>query len=133
MPGSFVSTRSSRCPADADPSATLTCPLTQPADARGKALKRHPLPREPDPAMQVLVLGEELEHQLVGAMQVARVPRKRDPPERAFALAEQGPDVLGNEARDFEGVGDPCVPCLRADVVSIVEGDRSTTLEHEHR
>src|SRR2546430_4451993 len=31
------------------------------------------------------------------------------PPERPLALAEQGPDVLGNEARDVERVGDACV------------------------
>src|SRR2546422_1779440 len=53
-------------------------PLAQPADARGQSLERHPLLREPDPAMQVLVLGEELEHQAISAMQVARVARRSE-------------------------------------------------------
>src|SRR2546426_827309 len=83
--------------------------------------------------MQVLVLGEELEHQAISAMQVARVARQRHPPERPLALAEQGPDVLGNEARDVERVGDACVPRLGANVVAVIEGHRSATLEAEHR
>src|SRR2546427_13280500 len=109
-------------------------PLAQPADARGQSLERHPLLREPDPAMQVLVLGEELEHQAISAMQVARVARQRHPPERPLALAEQGPDVLGNEARDVERVGDACVPRLGANVVAVIEGQdrKSTRLNSSH-
>src|SRR5439155_178253 len=100
-------------------------PLTQPADAGGQALERHPLLREPDPAAQVLVLGEELEHQAVGAVQVGGVARKRHPPERPLALAEQGPDVLRNEDRALERVGDPGVPLLRPDVGAVIEGERA--------
>src|SRR5260370_9719282 len=66
-------------------------------------------------------------------MEVGCVTRKGYPPEGTLAFAKQGPDVLGNEAGDLESIGDSGVACLRADVVAVVDGDGSTTLERDHR
>ena len=66
-------------------------------------------------------------------MQVVRVTREHHPPERSLAFAEQRADVLGHESRNLECVGDAGVTGLGTDVVAVVEGDRSATLEREHR
>src|SRR3989442_1271064 len=70
-------------------------PLAQPADARGQALERHPLLREPDPAMQVLVLGEELEHR--------RSVRCRSPASPESATHRNGPLPSQNRGRMYSG------------------------------
>src|SRR5438132_14418073 len=74
-------------------------PLPQPADTGGQPLERDALLRQRDPAPQVLVLGKQLEHEAIGAVQVSDVARQRYPPERTLPLAEQRPDVLRHEAR----------------------------------
>ena len=51
-----------------------------------------------------VVLGEQLEHGLVGSADVGRVAGERHPAERALALAEQRPDEGGHETREVEGV-----------------------------
>ena len=48
---------------------------------------------------QRLVVGELVEHGLVGGADVGRVARQRRPPERSLALAEQRPDVGRQETR----------------------------------
>ena len=53
--------------------------LAQPADARRQPLELDPLARERDPAPQVLVVRKQLEHQLVGARDVARDRRRARP------------------------------------------------------
>src|SRR5207247_10252746 len=73
-----------------------TLALSQPADAGGQSLEGATLPGEPDPARQVLVLGEQLAHQAVGTADIVRIAAQRDPTERPLPFAEQGPDVLGD-------------------------------------
>ena len=106
--------------------------VAQPADARRQALERHALLGHADPARERLVLREELEHGLVGALDVRRITGQRHPAERALALAEQRPDEGGHEAREVEGVGDAGGLRLGADVVAVVEGDGAGRLEREH-
>src|ERR671927_370782 len=104
--GSLVSTRSSFCAASGVPSATVTWPAwierpmpTPPpwwidthdaplatltiALSSGQALKGDLLLGHPDPARERLVLGEHVEHGLVGGRDVRGVARERRPPERA--------------------------------------------------
>ncbi len=108
-------------------------PLPQPADPGRQPLERHPLLRQADPAGEVLVLGEQLERQAVGARQVLGVPRQRHPAERSFPLAEERPDVFGHEPRDRERVGDAGVSGLGANVVAVVERHRPALAQREHR
>ena len=67
---------------------------------------------ELDPAADVLLVAEQLEDRLVRRVDVGRIARQRDPPERPLALAEERPDVGGHEAGIGEGV-----------VVAVVGGD----------
>ena len=74
--------------------------LAQPADARRQPLKCDPLARQRDPAAQMLVVRKQLEHQVVGARDVLRIAGQRHPAKRSLPLAEERPDVLGNESRE---------------------------------
>ena len=76
--------RARRC-APADPGRRRA---RAPAESSGRALR----PRE------------HLERELVGRVDVGRIARQRRPAERALALAEERPDVLGHEAGDLERV-----------------------------
>ena len=60
-----------------------------------------------EPAVQAVVVREQLEHRGVGARDVLRVAAQRDPAERAPTLAELIADVRRNEARVGECVGEP--------------------------
>src|SRR3989442_3942440 len=102
--------------------------LAQPTDARRQALERYASLRQRDPPAQVVVLREQLQRQPVGALQVPRLARQRDPAERPPPLAEQRPDVLGYESRDLERLLEPGVGGLSADVVAVVERDGAPPL-----
>src|SRR5689334_7922865 len=52
--------------------------LPEPANARGETLKVHLLARELDPAPQVRVIREELEHQFVRPREIALVTGERN-------------------------------------------------------
>ena len=93
-----------------------------PADARRQALEGDPLARHVEPAVEVRIVGDQLLHALVGAVDVLGIARQRDPAERADAAAEQRPDIGGDEAGEVERVGDAHVLGFLADVVAIVEG-----------
>ena len=82
---------------------------------------------------QRLVLGEEVEHGLVGGGDVARLARQRGPAERALALAEQRPDVGGDEAREVERALVAAQLRLGADRVAVVEDLGAGVHEADHR
>src|SRR5690606_11321383 len=107
--------------------------LAQPADPRGKALELDLLARYRDPAPQVLILREQLEDEVVRAVDVLQIARQRHPPERTLPLAEERTDVRRDEARVREGVGEPGVLRLAAEVVPVVEGNRAASHELHHR
>ena len=115
---------------DAEPRALA---LPEPADARRQSLKLDPLLRERDPATQMLVVRKQLEHQLVGARDVLRIAGERDPAERSLPLAEERPDVLGDESGNVERVAQAGVERDRANVVAVVERHRAALLQLEHR
>src|SRR5439155_8678686 len=90
--------------------------LSEPTDAGGKSLKFYFFLRERDPAAQMLVVGKQLQRQIVRALDVFRIPRERDPTERTLPSAKQRSDVLRNEAGDVEGVAKPGIERDSADV-----------------
>src|SRR2546426_5271425 len=97
--------------------------LSKPTDAGGKPLKFYLLLRERDPAAQMLVVGKQLERQIVRALDVFRISRERHPTERALPFTKQRSDVLGYEAGDVEGVAKSGIECDGADVVPVIECD----------
>src|SRR4051812_9781708 len=62
----------------------------KPADPSRQTLEVHFLPRYRNPAGEMLVVREKLEHQLVGARDVFRIAGQSDPAERSLAFAEEG-------------------------------------------
>src|SRR6202042_1853173 len=70
---------------------------THPADPRRQSLKFDALARHVEPAVQMWIIGNELLHLLVGAVDILGVPRERNPAERADAAAEERPDVRRHE------------------------------------
>ena len=80
------------------------------------------------------LLGEGLEHRVVGHRDVRRIARERRPAERSRAATEERPDELGHETRDLERLAHAAeVGHLAAQVVAVVEGDRAPRLQREHR
>src|SRR5208283_4785035 len=91
--------------------------VAEPADARGEPLELHPLAREPDPALEVAVVGDGREDGVVGDGDVGGVAAERYPAERPLADAEERPDVLGDEADDVVRLLGARLLGPRADVV----------------
>ncbi|GAA3678162.1 hypothetical protein GCM10022203_09960 [Micrococcus yunnanensis] len=106
--------------------------VAQPADAGRQALELHELGGAVEPAVQVLVLGEQLLQGLVGHADVLRVAGERGPAERAEALAEQRADVGRDEARELERAGVAGLAGLVADGVAVVEHLGADVLEADH-
>ena len=113
--------------------ATVALAGAEPADPRGKALELHALLREAEPAVQAVVIREQLEHRRVGARDVLGVTAQRDPAERSPALAELIADVRGHEPRVGERVGEATDSRLVAQRVAVVEHLRAATLILDHR
>src|SRR6478609_82507 len=87
----------------------------------------------PDPLVQAVVVGEEVEHGLVRGRDVARVARERSPAERTLALAEERTDVGRHEPREVERPVVAAEPGLVADRVAVVEDLGAGVLELDHR
>src|SRR5687768_14313666 len=79
--------------------------LSEPADARRQTLERDPLACHVDPTREMCIVREQLQHQLVGAMDVGGVARQCHPSERALPFAEQRADICGHEAGERECIG----------------------------
>ena len=72
----------------------------EPADPRGQPLEGDALRRELEPALQQLVVREELPQRLVDRGDVRRIAGESGPAERPDPAAEERPDVRRHEARD---------------------------------
>ena len=106
--------------------------IAEPADARGQALKADALLRELDPAAENFIVREHLQHEPIGAMNVGRLARKRDPAERPASFAKQRANVGGNEAGEVVGVLHALLEGERANVVAVIECHRAEFLERQH-
>ena len=106
--------------------------VAEPADPCRQPLVRDPIARHPDPPGERLVLRELLEDRAVGRRDVGRVARQRRPPERAFPLAEQRPDVRRDEPRVGERPLEAAVLRLRTQVVAVVEDLGAGVEERDH-
>ncbi len=107
--------------------------VAEPADAGGQAFELDVLGGGVEPAVQGLVLGEELLERGVGDLDVLRVAGERDPAERAEAFAEEGADVGGHEAGEGEGAVVAGLARFVADRVAVVEHLGAAVLELDHR
>src|ERR1700693_2194863 len=96
--------------------------VAEPADAGWKSLKLHFFLRHLDPALEMLIFWEHLEHQLISSSDVGSFAGKRGPAERAFALAGKRANVGRNEAGKVVGVFDSGLVREGANVVGVVEG-----------
>ncbi len=104
-----------------------------PADARRQALELDTLARHVEPVMQMRVVGDQLLHLGVGAIDILRLARQRGPAERPYTAAEQRPDVGRHETRESEGVGHALVQRHLADIVAVIEGGGALFMEGQHR
>ncbi len=107
--------------------------IAQPADARGQPLEVDALARHAHPAGEGLVLREEAQDLLVGAVDVFGIAGERHPAERALAATEERADERGHEAGEVHRVLDARAQRLPAQVVAVVEDDRAHLVEVEHR
>ena len=80
-----------------------------------------------------VLVAEQLEDRVVGRGDVGRVAGERDPAERALALAEQRPDVGGDEAGVGEGVLVAVLLRDAAQRVAVVEGLGAVRAERADR
>src|ERR1700733_6730593 len=85
---------------------TMTLPQAHPANARRQSLKMESRARHIEPLMQVRIVRNQLLDLGVGLVDILRITRQGHPAKGADAAAKQRPNVFGNEARYFEGVGD---------------------------
>ena len=106
--------------------------LAEPADPRGEPLEGDLRAGLLDPGAQVHVVREKREHQLVEAGDVARVARERGPAERPLALAEERPDVRGDEAGEGERPIEAALAGLVANRVAVVEYFGALVHEADH-
>src|SRR5260370_17640983 len=67
--------------------------VAQPANSRRQTLEFDALLRQLDPASQMLLLREHLQHQLVRPCNIGSFSVKDGPAERSFAFAKQRPDI----------------------------------------
>ena len=107
--------------------------VAEPADPGRQPLERDLVLGGADPALQVVVLREQLEDGAVGGGDVLRVAGERGPAERALALAEQRPDVGGHEAGEGERALVAALAGLVADRVAVVEDLGAGVQEADHR
>src|SRR4029453_12918830 len=105
----------------------------KPANPCWQALEADLRSRAAQPLLQPRVVREELQDGSVGDLDVARISRQRDPPERALALTKQRPDVGRHEAREVEGPYAAAQSCFVADRIPVVEDLSPGILEFHHR
>ena len=78
--------------------------ITQPADPRRQPLERHLFSSQFQPAVQMLILREQLHDRFVRGVDIFRIAGERHPAEGAFSLTKQRPDIGRYEARIIEGL-----------------------------
>src|SRR5215467_10165216 len=113
-------------------SKSVALSIAQPTDTGGKPLKFHSFLRQVDPAAEMLVIWEHLQHQFVGASDIGRFTGECSPAKWPFPFAEQRPDIGGNKAGKIVSVLYTLLIGERANVVPIVESNGAEFLQVEH-
>ena len=106
---------------------------TEPANPRGKPLKRDALARHVEPAMEMRVRGKQRLHLAVGLVNIVGIAGECDPAKRSLALAKQRSDVRRDEARKIERARDAFVVRDLPNVVAVVECRNALCMKREHR
>src|SRR5260370_16702278 len=75
--------------------------VAQPANSRRQTLELDALLRQLDPASQMLLLREHLQHQSICPRNIGSLSGKRRPAERSFAFAKQLPDLFLHKTSEF--------------------------------
>ncbi len=124
-----LTARDHRIERQADPVAVAQ---TDPADPRRQPLKRDPLMRHVEPAVQMRVVRQQLLDLRVGLRDVVGIARERDPAERSDPAAEQRPDVRRHESRVRERVRKAGLERHLANVVAVVERRDAEAMKRDH-
>src|SRR5579871_3350317 len=106
--------------------------VAQPADTCRESLKGKAAACEPQPPGKDFVLGKELESKSVCAVDIFGIARERYPAKWSGARAEERANVLRHEAGDEEGLGASGIAGEAADIVAVIEGHGTGTLQCEH-
>ena len=106
--------------------------VSQPADAGGESLEADFFAGHPDPAAEGLVVGELFEDEFIGTGDIVGIAGEGYPSEGAFTFTEEGPDVGRDESGEGESFGVAGFFSLSAEVVAVIEDDRSAFLQFNH-
>src|SRR5579862_1187650 len=106
--------------------------ITQPADSRRQSLKFHPLLRQLDPAREDFVVWKHFQHELIRAMDIRRLSRKRRPAKRPAPFAEERPNICRNEAGEIVSVLNALLISKRPNVIAVIERYGAKFLQRQH-
>ena len=106
--------------------------VAQPANSRRQTLKFDAFLRQLDPASQMFVLREHLQHQSIRPRNIGSLSGKRRPAERSLAFAEQRPDICRHKAGEVVGVLHALFERKCSNVVAVIERHRAQLLQIEH-
>src|ERR1700683_5788571 len=85
-----------------------------------------------NPPRQNFVVRKQVQHQLVRSINIRRFTGKRSPTKRPAPFAKQRTNVGRDKSRKIVRVLHTLLESESADVISVIEGDRSQLLQREH-
>src|SRR3569832_1682762 len=109
-----------------------TLAVTEPADTRRQSLKVHTIARQTQPAIQRAIVRKHLQREIVSLANVLWITRQRHPAKRSFPFAEERANVLRHEARYLKCILATRVEREIANVVAVIDSDRSHALQRDH-
>src|ERR1700692_1331668 len=106
--------------------------IAEPADAGGQSLKLNALASEFNPSAQAAVLGEKLQHKIVGNSDIGSLARKRGPAKWASAFAKKRPNIGRNKSRKVVSIFHAALKREGTNIIAIVERNRAHCLQAQH-
>src|SRR6201987_2133073 len=106
--------------------------IAQPADSRRKSLKFHPFLRQLDPARENFIVRKHFEYQLIRAMDIRSLPRKRYPAKRPSSLAEKRAYICRDKSRKIVSILDALIVSTHPNVIAVIERYRTQFLPPDH-